>query len=129
MGRESQVKGASLEHEIAREFGARKGVVLWRNQVAKATLRSGVQMLTGIGGKGAPDFLIEVRDHAGRWLALWVESKCGEYAALTKEQRAWHDAARALGRHVVLARSLDDVEGAVAAIQRGELPRCAREAA
>lgn len=122
MGRESQVKGASLEHEIAREFGAREGVVLWRNQVAKATLRSGAQMLTGIGGKGAPDFLIEVRDHAGRWLALWVESKCGDAARLSREQRDWHEAASAMGRHVVLARSLRDVSDAVCWLQAGMVP-------
>lgn len=123
MGRESQVKGASMEHAIQAAFGARAGVVVHRNLVAHATLRTGAQALTGIGGRGAPDFVLEVRDPAGRWLQLWVESKNGEYARLRPDQRAWHDAARRLGRHVLLARAIDDVHAAVAAIQRGELPR------
>jgi len=123
MGRESQVKGASMEHAIQAAFGAREGVVVHRNLVAHAALRTGAQVLTGIGGKGAPDFVIEVRDPAGRWLQLWVESKNGDRAALTADQRAWHAAAARLGRHVLLARTLDDVHAAVEAVQRGELPR------
>lgn len=123
MGHESQAKGASLERAILETFGARPGVIVHRNLVAHATLRTGAQVLTGVGGKGAPDFLLEVRDPAGRWLALWVESKCGEYARLRPDQRAWHAAAASLGRHVLLARSLDDVHDAVEAIRRGGLPR------
>ena len=117
MGRASQEKGASLEAEILRALGARPGVVIWRNAVARATLRSGAQVLTGIGGEGAPDFMLEVRDSLGLWRVLWVESKCGEFARLSREQRQWHEAAHAMGRHVVLARSVADVVAAVDEIQ------------
>lgn len=120
MGRASQAQGASLEHEILRALGTREGVVIWRNAVARATLRSGAQVLTGLGGEGAPDFLLEVRDSRGLWRALWVESKCGESARLSRGQRQWHEAAHAQGRHVVLARSVGDVVAAVDEIQGGE---------
>lgn len=117
----SQSKGASLERAIAVAFGAHDGVIVHRNAVTHATLRSGAQILTGIGGKGSPDFLLEVRDARGRWCALWVECKAGEFARLSREQRAWHEAARNLGRHVVLARSVADVERAVEQIREGRL--------
>ena len=119
MGRASQEKGAGFEHEILHALGSREGVVIWRNAVARAVLRSGAQVLTGIGGVGAPDFLLEVRDPRGIWRALWVESKHGEFARLSREQRQWHEAAHAMGRHVLLARSVPDVVAAVDEIQRG----------
>ena len=119
MGRASQEKGAGLEAEILRALGSREGVVIWRNSVARATLRSGAQVLTGIGGEGAPDFMLEVRDSLGLWRVLWVESKHGEFARLSREQRQWHEAAHAMGRHVVLARSVADVVAAVDEMQRG----------
>lgn len=122
MGRASQEKGASLEREIEVALGALPGVVVHRNMVAHATLKSGAQVLTGIGGKGAPDFLLEVRDPRGRWVAVWVESKNGEFAKLTRDQRDWHAAAALLGRHVVLARSIHDVVGAVERVQQGAMP-------
>lgn len=122
MGRESQVKGASLERAIMLAFGAANGVIVHRNAVTHATLRSGAQILTGIGGKGAPDLLLEVRSLAGSWCALWVECKCGERARLSKEQRAWHEAASGMGRHVLLARSVEDVWGAVHIIRAGLTP-------
>lgn len=120
MGRASQERGASLEHEILRALGTREGVVIWRNGVARAVLRSGAQVLTGIGGEGAPDFLLEVRDSRGLWRALWVESKSGDHARLSPAQKRWHEAARAMGRHVIRARSVADVVAAVDAIQGGE---------
>lgn len=121
MGRASQEKGASLEREIKVTLGAREGVVVHRNMVAHAELKSGAQVLTGLGGKGAPDFMIEVRDPRGRWICVWVESKNGEFAELTRDQRDWHAAAALLGRHVVLARSIHDVVGAVDRVQQGAL--------
>lgn len=120
MGRASQERGKELEHEILRALGAREGVVIWRNAVARATLRSGAQVLTGLGGEGAPDFLLEVRDSRGLWRALWVESKHGDHARLSPAQKRWHEAAHAQGRHVLLARSVADVVAAVDAIQGGE---------
>lgn len=122
MGRASQQKGASLEREIEVALGAREGVVVHRNMVAHAALKSGAQVLTGLGGKGAPDFLLEVRDPRGRWVCVWVESKNGDHAKLSKEQREWHAAAALLGRHVVLARSIHDVVGAVERVQQGAMP-------
>lgn len=122
MGRASQQKGASLEREIEVALGAREGVVVHRNMVAHAALKSGAQVLTGLGGKGAPDFLLEVRDPRGRWVGVWVESKNGDHAKLSKEQREWHAAAALLGRHVVLARSIHDVVGAVERVQQGAMP-------
>ena len=122
MGRASQQKGASLEREIEVALGAREGVVVHRNMVAHATLKSGAQVLTGLGGKGAPDFLLEVRDPRGRWVCVWVESKNGDHAKLSKEQREWHAAAALLGRHVVLARSIHDAVGAVERVQQGAMP-------
>lgn len=122
MGRASQQKGASLEREIEVALGAREGVVVHRNMVAHAALKSGAQVLTGLGGKGAPDFVLEVRDPRGRWVCVWVESKNGDHAKLSKEQREWHAAAALLGRHVVLARSIHDVVGAVERVQQGAMP-------
>lgn len=118
MGRASQQKGTSLEREIEVALGALPGVIVWRNVVAKVMLRSGAQILSGIGGKGAPDFVVEVRGPLG-WRMLWVESKCGEFARLSKEQREWHEAARRLGRHVVLARSAQQVVEAVENMRSG----------
>lgn len=120
-GKESVRKGASLEREIEVALGALPGVIVWRNVVAKVMLRSGAQILSGIGGKGAPDFVVEVQGPRG-WRILWVESKCGEFAKLSKEQREWHAAAALLGRHVVLARSIHDVVGAVERVQQGAMP-------
>lgn len=122
MGRASQEKGASLEREIEVTFGALPGVVVHRNMVAHAALKSGAQVLTGLGGKGAPDFVIEVRDPRGRWVCVWVESKNGDHAKLSRDQRDWHAAAALLGRHVVLARSIHDVVGAVERVQQGAMP-------
>ena len=122
MGRASQQKGASLEREIEVALGAREGVVVHRNMVAHAALKSGAQVLTGLGGKGAPDFVLEVRDPRGRWVCVWVESKNGDHAKLSRDQRDWHAAAALLGRHVVLARSILDVVGAVERVQQGAMP-------
>ena len=121
MGRASQEKGASLEREIEIVLGALDGVIVWRNVVAKVMLRSGAQILSGIGGKGAPDFVVEVQSRGG-WRILWVESKCGDHAKLSKEQREWHEAAHKLGRHVVLARSVQEVVHAVEHMRAGFSP-------
>ena len=69
---------------------------------------------------GAPDLLVEVRVDLGRpsftgfaWVALWLEVKT-ETGALSKDQVRWHAAARSLGRHVAVVRSVEEARRAVA---------------
>ena len=119
MQRESVLE-ADLQRDIMVALGAEDGVVVSRNNVGTATYRTGARVEYGVGGKGAPDLLVEVRVDLGRpsftgfaWVALWLEVKT-ETGALSKDQVRWHAAARSLGRHVAVVRSVEEARRAVA---------------
>ena len=91
--------GARFEHDLKRAIGALPGVTLWRNPKIKAFAMDGRPVLTGIAGKGAPDFLVEVRGADGQYRCVWLESK-GNTSELNPDQKIWHAAAAQQGRHV-----------------------------
>jgi hypothetical protein len=99
-------------------LGALPGVVVHRNQVAMATLETGARVLTGLGGKGAPDLMAEVRTASGVTACLWLECKAGT-GELNPDQRRWHAAAAHEGRHVAVVRSVDEALAAVARAKEG----------
>ena len=118
MRRESALE-ADLQRDIMIALGALDGVVVSRNNVGTA-LYGGARVEYGVGGKGAPDLLVEVRVDLGRasfagfvWVALWLEVKT-DTGALSKDQVRWHAAARSLGRHVAVVRSVEEARRAVA---------------
>lgn len=118
MRRESALE-ADLQRDIMVALGAEDGVVISRNNVGTATY-NGARVEYGVGGKGAPDLLVEVRVALGRpsftgfvWVALWLEVKT-DAGALSKDQVRWHAAARSLGRHVAVVRSVEEARRAVA---------------
>ena len=98
--------GELLVHGIERALGAAPGVVIYRNAVMGATLKSGRPVLTGLGGKGAPDLYLEVRGADGEWRAVWMECKAGS-GDLNPDQVKWHAAAALMGRHVFVVRSVE----------------------
>ncbi len=121
MQRES-AREADLQRDIMVALGALDGVVVSRNNVGTA-LYGGARVEYGVGGKGAPDLLVEVRVDLGPmgrpsftgfvWVALWLEVKT-DTGALSKDQVRWHAAARSLGRHVAVVRSVEEARRAVA---------------
>ncbi len=129
MQRES-AREADLQRDIMVALGALDGVVVSRNNVGTA-LYGGARVEYGVGGKGAPDLLVEVRVDLGPmgrpsftgfvWVALWLEVKT-DTGALSKDQVRWHAAARSLGRHVAVVRSVEEARRAVAHA-RGEVFR------
>lgn len=105
-----------VQTAVIAALGAREGVVVWRNNVG-STEHVGSdgrsQRVTyGVGGRGAPDLLVEVQTPRGAWLAVWLEVKAPS-GRLRPEQEAWHAAARARGRHVYVVRSVDEALRAV----------------
>lgn len=104
-----------LRKKIEAALGALPGVVVWRNEVGSAVQPSGVRVAYGVGGVGAPDLLAEVQGADGQWRALWMEVKTPD-GAVRPEQIAWHAAARLLGRHVAVVRSVEDARAAVATL-------------
>lgn len=117
-----KIREAELQRDIMAALGALDGLVVSRNNVGVATY-GGARVEYGVGGKGAPDLLVEVRvDHprvnfAGFvWVALWLEVKTDE-GALSKDQVRWHAAAASMGRHVAVVRSVDDARRAVAHVR------------
>lgn len=117
--RQEAAREADLQRDIMVALGAEDGVVVSRNNVGVAQY-GGARVEYGVGGKGAPDLLVEVRVDLGRpslagfvWVALWIEVKT-ETGALSKDQVRWHAAARSLGRHVAVVRSVEEARRAVA---------------
>jgi hypothetical protein len=104
--------------EIEKAHGLRPGLIIERNSVAAATLRSGAQTLTGLGGKGAPDLYLECAAPGGVRGALWVECKAG-MGELNPDQRLWHRRASNQGRTVIVARCVDDVTRALGLVEAG----------
>ncbi|TAK30981.1 MAG: hypothetical protein EPO40_06205 [Myxococcaceae bacterium] len=104
--------GTALEDAVVEAIGALPGVTVHRNQVRRATLPGGARVLTGIGGKGAPDLVAEVRAADGRTLLVWLECKANT-GALNPDQKRWHAAAEYERRHVVIIREVADALDAV----------------
>jgi hypothetical protein len=106
-----------LQGEIMAALGPLPGVVVWRNNIGTAQ-QGDRRVAYGVGGPGAPDLLCEVRTPAG-WAAVWLEVKTAT-GALRPDQRRWHEAARADGRHVYTVRSVADALAAVREFSGGE---------
>lgn len=117
----NHARGVALEVEVQRALGAREGVVVLRNAVISVTTQTGRTLLTGIGGVGAPDLHVEVRTPTGVYASVWMECKAG-LARRRPAQTEWHEAARKLGRHVYVVRSVEDATKIVDAFARGEVP-------
>lgn len=114
--------GASLVSAVERALVRVSRVAVERNAVIGAIARSGAHVLTGIGGKGAPDLYVEVPTPSGVRAALWMECKSGE-GELTDDQARWHTRASAMGRHVFVIRSVEHALAIVESFQRGEVFR------
>lgn len=122
----AQKPGGSLPGEIGDELvraveldlGSRTDVVICRNPVIRARAPSGAAVLTGIGGKGAPDLHCEVKTDSGLWVCVWLECKAGT-GRLSPDQTAWREAALKRGRHVFTVRSVEDAREAVRSVQTG----------
>lgn len=116
--------GADLECQVRQALGALPGVVVQRNPVMRATLPTGVKVLTGLGGVGAPDLHVEITTHAGLVALVWMECKAGS-GRLSKDQRAWREA-HALGlgaRNVVVIRDVGHALDVVERVRAGEAVR------
>ena len=107
---------SKLQHDIFAALGALPGVVCWRNNVGVAS-QGERSVAYGVGGKGAPDLLVEVQ-RGSWWVAVWLEVKT-ETGRVRPEQKAWHDAARRMGRHVFVVRSVQDAVEVVEGIRGG----------
>lgn len=119
--RENNAKGVALEISIQRALGALPGVAILRNAVMSVTTQTGRTLLTGIGGVGAPDLHVEVKTPSGVFASVWMECKAGG-SRKRPTQTAWHEAARRLGRHVYVVRSVEEAARIVDAFQRGKVP-------
>jgi hypothetical protein len=112
------VKGSSAAHTalvraILAQLGAMSGVVLGTNPSGRAVFmgEDGKRRWLPFGwpAPGGPDILAAVAPH-GRLVAL--EVKTGE-ARLSAEQRACHEALRAVGVAVHVVRSVDDARASL----------------
>ncbi len=117
----NRASGIDLEHAVQRALGSLPGVVVLRNAVISVTTQTGRTLLTGIGGVGAPDLHVEVKTPTGIYASVWLECKAG-LARRRPAQTTWHEAARKLGRHVYVVRSVEDATRIVDAFARGEVP-------
>jgi hypothetical protein len=114
------MKGSSAAHTalcraILAELGALPGVIIGLNAsgrakyVSEQTGRTFVVPYGWPGAEGGPDLLAVVAP-LGRMVAL--EAKTGG-ASTTKEQRAVHDALRAVGVAVHVVRSVEEARAAM----------------
>ena len=113
---------ASLQRAIMAAIGALPGVCVHRNNVGTANYGSGARVEYGVGGKGAPDLMVEVLTPSGVWGAIWMEVKT-ETGVLSREQKQWHAAAEKMGRHVYVVREVGQAEAVVQAFQQGKVVR------
>lgn len=113
---------ASLQRAIMVAIGALPGVCVHRNNVGTARYDSGARVEYGVGGKGAPDLIVEVRTPFGLWACVWLEVKT-ETGVLSRDQKQWHAAAEKMGRHVYVIRSVGHAEKIVESFKRGEVFR------
>ena len=119
--RTERTEERALQAAIMTEFGTLDDVVVNRNNVGTANYGT-AKVAYGLGGKGAPDLMIEVRittnTFTSTWAVLWVEVKTPN-GRIDKHQREWHAAARRRGRPCVVARSVGDVRVAIGDVRRG----------
>lgn len=120
------IRKGPLERDIQRDvmaaLGRMAGVVVNRNNVGVAVFETDdgrrASVAYGVGGKGAPDLLVEVRvggEDSAAWLAVWMETKT-DVGALSKDQQAWHEAARRRGRHVYVVRTVTEALDVLVAV-------------
>lgn len=109
----------ALQREIMAAIGCMTGVVVHRNNVGVAT-HNGARVEYGVGGKGAPDLVVEVQ-RGDAWCVLWIEVKTPT-GSVEPHQREWHEAARRMGRPCVVARSVEEARAAVEAVRGGVWP-------
>lgn len=111
-----------LQARIIATLGALPYVRVHRNNVGVAVYDGGARVEYGVGGKGAPDLLVEVR-HRDLWVATWLEIKTPD-GTVDPDQRKWHTAARhgvtlpsghvvGGGRNVAVVRSEADAVAVV----------------
>lgn len=112
--------GNDLVRDVLAALGWLPGVVAMRNPVMRVKLPSGGHAWTGIGGEGAPDVHVEVMGAGGQWRCVWMECKAGT-GKLTPAQRQWHEAARRMGRHAYVVRSVEHARAIVDSFKRGEV--------
>lgn len=118
----SQRKGP-LERDIQRDvmaaLGRLNGAVVSRNNVGIARYETDdgrrASVAYGVGGKGAPDLLVEVKVAEGLWAAAWIETKT-DVGSLSADQRQWHEAARKRGRSVFVVRTVEQALDAVESV-------------
>lgn len=112
---------AKIQHDILAHFGARKDMMLWRNNVGVGrTLQD--DRVKRFGLPGSPDLLgvLYVRDpielmhltHGHFGLALGIEVKTGR-GRQSEKQKNFEDAFTKRGGIYVLARSIEDVQEAI----------------
>lgn len=125
-----QIAERALMNAIMHDVGALDGIVVHRNSVGGVQYGN-AHIKYGVGGKGAPDLMLEVeiktsiavpmsasRQIATLYCVLWVECKTATGRA-SKEQTAWHLAARKRGRPCIVARCVDDVRAAISCVRKG----------
>lgn len=112
---------ARLQRAIMVDLGALEGVVVHRNNVGTATY-GGARVEYGVGGKGAPDLIVEVMAPSGLWACVWIEVKMPA-GRVEPHQVQWHMAARTLNRHAYVVRSVEHAQQIVESFKRGEVFR------
>lgn len=108
---------AAIQRKIIEAIGSMDGVVCHRNNCGTATY-GGARIEYGVGGKGAPDLVCEVRAHDGFWRLLWIEVKAPD-GVVEPHQTHWHAVARGQGRETIVARCVSDALDAVEKVSRG----------
>lgn len=108
----------TLMKRIRRALASEPGVLIWRNEVAKAQrLSDGCIMPFGL-GRGSAD-LVGLVAPFGRFLAVEVKRKTGR---LSDEQKLWIAVVRRTGGVAGVATS---VEEALALVAEARLPEAA----
>jgi hypothetical protein len=113
---------AALMRDIQAAIGSMKGVICHRNNVGTAVF-NGARVEYGVGGKGAPDLVCEVRvDYIGgyHWTMLWMEVKTAE-GVIEPHQTRWHLAARKQGRDCCVVRSVADALRAIDQVKSSDM--------
>lgn len=108
---------ARLQRAIMVDLGALEGVVVHRNNVGTATY-GGARVEYGVGGKGAPDLVVEVQGPSRLWACVWLEVKTPA-GRVEPHQVQWHEAAAMLNRHAYVVRSVEHARAIVESFRRG----------
>lgn len=106
-----------IMREIMEAIGSMDGVCVHRNNCGTAMF-NGARVEYGVGGKGAPDLVCEVKHCGGFWRVLWMEVKTPD-GVIEPHQTKWHAVARSQGRPVVIVRCIDDAAEAIERVRKG----------